>query len=109
MNPLNPAPQIAITDGATAIPDRSTFETLAFSEQTAEHEYVKFALLDMDTDEPLLYWINSKTHRRHPIAFFLETIGHKGPHLPWSIPGEVVYDPNLTATDGTRASTTSGC
>ena len=102
MNPLNPAPQIAITDGATAIPDRSTFETLAFSEQTAEHEYVKFALLDMDTDEPLLYWINSKTHRRHPIAFFLETIGHKGPHLPWSIPGEVVYDPNLTATDGTR-------
>ena len=102
MNPLNPAPQIAITDGATAIPDRSTFETLAFSEQTAEHEYVKFALLDMDTDEPLLYWINSKTHRRHPIAFFLETIGHKGPHLPWSITGEVVYDPNLTATDGTR-------
>ena len=102
MNPLNPAPQIAITDGATAIPDRSTFETLAFSEQTAEHEYVKFALLDMDTDEPLLYWINSKTHRRHPIAFFLETIGHKGPHLPWSIPGEVVYDPNLTATDGAR-------
>ena len=80
MNPLNPAPQIAITDGATAIPDRSTFETLAFSEQTAEHEYVKFALLGMDTDEPLLYWINSKTHRRHPIAFFLETIGHKGPN-----------------------------
>ena len=102
MNPLNPAPQIAITDGATAIPDRSTFETLAFSEQTAGHEYVKFALLDMDTDEPLLYWINSKTHRRHPIAFFLETIGHAGPHLPWSIPGEVVYDPNLTATDGNR-------
>ena len=102
LNPLNPAPQIAITDGATAIPDRSTFETLAFSEQTAGHEYVKFALLDMDTDEPLLYWINSKTHRRHPIAFFLETIGHAGPHLPWSIPGEVVYNPNLTATDGTR-------
>ena len=102
MNPLNPAPAITVTDGAVAIPGRDMFEALSFTEPTAQYEYVKFTLLDMDSERPLLYFINSTTHVRHPIAFFLETIGHAGPDLPWAIPGEIVYDPDLLAADGTR-------
>ena len=102
MNPLNPAPEILRNDGAVAIPDSDTFEELSYTEPGDDYEYVKFALLDMDTDQPLLYFINSTTHLRHPIVLFLEAIGHTDPDLPWAILGEIVYDPDLVAADGTR-------
>ena len=95
MNPVNPAPAIELIDGAVAVPSRVTFETLSYNQQ-----YVKFALLDMDTDRPILYFINSTTHVRHPIVLFLEAIGHSGPDLPWSITGEIAYHPELLASDG---------
>ena len=86
-----------------AVPDRVTFETLSYNQQ-----YVKFALLDMDTDRPILYFINSTTHVRHPIVLFLEAIGHSGPDLPWSITGEIAYHPELLASDGSPESITTG-
>ena len=102
MNPLNPAPAILRNDGAVAIPDSDTFEELSYTEPGDDYEYVKFALLDMDTDHPLLYFINSTTHLRHPIVLFLDAIGHTDPDLPWAILGEIVYDPDLVAADGTQ-------
>ena len=102
MNPLNPAPAILRNDGAVAIPDSDTFEELSYTEPGDDYEYVKFALLDMDTDHPLLYFINSTTHLRHPIVLFLDAIGHTDPDLPWAILGEIVYDPDLVAADGTH-------
>ena len=95
MSPVNPAPAISLFDGAVAVPDRDTFETLSYNQQ-----YLKFVLLDMDTDRPILYFINSTTHTRHPIVLFLQEIGLSGPDLPWSIPGEIVYHPELLAPDG---------
>ncbi|WP_419864234.1 cadherin-like beta sandwich domain-containing protein [Candidatus Poriferisodalis sp.] len=95
MSPVNPAPAIGLTDGAAAVPDQPTFETLAYGGQ-----YVKFVLLGMDTDSPTLFFINSKTHLRHPIALFLDAIGHLEADLPWAVPGEIVYDPALEAPDG---------
>ena len=95
MSPVNPAPAIGLTDGAAAVPDQPTFETLAYSEQ-----YLKFVLLGMDTGSPTLFFINSKTHLRHPIALFLNAIGHLEADLPWAVPGEIVYDPALEAPDG---------
>ena len=102
MNPLNPAPAILRNDGAVAIPDGDTFEELSYTEPSDDYEYVKFALLDMNTDHPLLYFINSTTHLRHPIVLFLDAIGHTDPDLPWAILGEIVYDPDLVAADGTQ-------
>ena len=101
LNPLNAAPAILGNDGAVAIPDGDIFEELSYTEPGTDYEYVKFALLDMDTDDPLLYFINSTTHLRHPIVLFLEAIGHTDPDLPWAILGEIVYDPDLVAADGT--------
>ena len=95
MSPVNPAPTIELVNGAVAVPDQNTFETLSYSGQ-----YVKFVLLGMDTDSPTLFFINSKTHLRHPIALFLDAIDHLEPDLPWAVPGEIVYDPELLAPDG---------
>ncbi|WP_419927282.1 cadherin-like beta sandwich domain-containing protein [Candidatus Poriferisocius sp.] len=95
MSPVNPAPAIDLVNGAAAVPDQPTFETLAYGGQ-----YVKFVLLGMDTESPTLFFINSKTHLRHPIALFLDAIGHLEPDLPWAVPGEIVYDPALLASDG---------
>ncbi len=94
-SPVNPAPAIDLVNGAAAVPDQNTFETLSYNGQ-----YVKFVLLGMDTDSPILFFINSKTHLRHPIAFFLDAIDLLESDLPWAVPGEIVYDPELLAPDG---------
>ena len=60
MNPVNPAAAIALSNGAVAIPDRNTFETLAVSGR-----YVKFAVFGADTDRPHIYFINTNTHTYH--------------------------------------------
>ena len=103
MSPVNPAPNIELVNGAAAVPDRHTFETLSYREQ-----YLKFVLLGMDTDSPTLFFINSKTHLRHPIALFLEAIDQLEADLPWAVPGEIVYDPVLVAPTAAPASTTGG-
>ena len=95
MSPVNPAPAIDLVNGAAAVPDQPTFEALAYGGQ-----YVKFVLLGLDTESPTLFFINSKTHLRHPIVLFLDAIGHLEADLPWAVPGEIVYDPALLAPDG---------
>ena len=102
-NPLNAAPAILRNDGAVEIPDVDTFEELSYTEPGTDYKYVKFALLDMDTDNPLLYFINSTTHLRHPIVLFLDAIGHADPDLPWAILGEIVYHPGLVADDDSQS------
>ena len=90
MNPLNPAPAILRNDGAVAIPDSDTFEELSYTEPSDDYEYVKFALLDMDTDHPLLYFINSTTHLRHPIVLFLDAIDLRA--VQDSVPNAYIKD-----------------
>ena len=94
MNPVNPAPAIALSDGAVAIPDRETFETLAFYQET-----VKFVLIDMDTDAPGVYFMNTENYQRH--AAFLDTVG-----IEWDqdglIFGWIIYDSKLVAPDGSQ-------
>ena len=72
MNPLNPAPMIEPIDGAVAIPDRETFEALSYKGKRVvvdthlrDLEYVKFYLFGMDTDRPVVYFMNTETHRAH--------------------------------------------
>ena len=59
-NPVNPATAVELSDGAVAVPDRETFETLAYGKF-----HLKFILFGMDTDSPLIYFINNKRHRSH--------------------------------------------
>ena len=70
-NPVNPATAIALNDGAVAIPDRDTFETLAY--EYSGKMFIKVVLLDTDTDRPSIYFTNVKTHAAH--NYFLDAVG----------------------------------
>ena len=107
MNPLNPAPRVEPVDGAVAIPDRETFEALSYQGERVvvdTHliglEYVKFYLFAMDTDRPVVYFMNTQTHRAH--TDFANVIGlWRKPHwLRGAMKGEIVYHPNVVAPDG---------
>ena len=96
MNPVNPAHQIATSDGAVAIHYRSTFEVLSLEKSGRGH--LKFLLLGMDTDRPRLYFQNVNRYRHH--KEFLSAVGLWGGHGYFR--GEVIYDPATVAADGSR-------
>ena len=107
MNPLNPAPAVEPVDGVVAIPDRETFEALSYQGRRVvidTHlrglEYVKFYLFLMDTDRPVVYFMNTETHRAH--SWFGNVIGlwHNPLWLQGEMRGEIVYHPNVVAPDG---------
>ena len=109
MNPLNRASSIPFADGAVAIPDRETFEALSYKGGSVSNdthliglEFVKFILVDMDTDNPLVYFQNTETHRAH--FLFESTIDlWSNPRLrrfQGTMRGVIVYHPNAVAPDG---------
>ena len=69
--PLNYAPPVDFLDGTTSIPDAETFMDLATVNNVGwapfldDQLYVKFGIMDRDTPEPKVYFINSNTHTVH--------------------------------------------
>ena len=69
--PLNYAESVGFVDGATSIPDAETFMELATVNNVGwapfldDQLYVKFGILNRDTPEPQVYFINSNTHTVH--------------------------------------------
>ncbi|MDC0600047.1 T9SS type A sorting domain-containing protein [Flavobacteriales bacterium] len=69
--PLNYAAPVDFEDGSTSIPDAETFMSLATVNNVGwapfldDQLYVKFGILDRDTPEPKVYFINSNTHTVH--------------------------------------------
>ena len=107
MNPLNPAPAVEPVDGVVAIPDRETFEALSYQGSRVvidTHlrglEYVKFYLFLMDTDRPVVYFMNTETHRAHSWFGWVIDLWHKPLWLQGEMRGEIVYHPNVVAPDG---------
>ena len=92
MNPVNPAAAINLTDGAVAVPDEAAFEAISSS------LHLKFVMLNVDTDRPTVYFMNSKTHRLH--TEFLNAIGIERDQDMGVIAGSIVYDQELIAPDG---------
>ena len=67
-NPLNPGVEVAEDDGATAIPDRETFDRMARGFPVAGAPgalQVKFLIRDIDTDSPKLHFLNTNKHDGH--------------------------------------------
>ena len=92
MNPVNSAGTTELIDGAVAIPDRATFETLTFGA-------LKFVLLGMDTDRPSVYFLNTHTHPAH--RDFLSAVGIDRDQ-PGIITGWITDYGNPIAPDGSR-------
>ncbi len=72
LGPFNPMPAIDFSDGTVSVPDRATFEELSYEglevridTHLQDLEFVKFYLLEMNTDAPQVYFMNTVTHRAH--------------------------------------------
>ena len=101
-SPFNYASAIDFVDGTTSIPDAETFMNLATVNNVGwapfldDQLYVKFGILDRDTDEPKVYFINSNTHVIH--ASFWSGIGASVTGDDGS--GEIVFNPNVILPSG---------
>ena len=100
--PFNNAYSIAFEDGTTSIPDAQTFMDLATIQNVGwapfldGQLYVKFGILDRDTPEPKVYFINSNTHIIH--AYFWNAINANVNGDDAS--GEIVFNPNTITPGG---------
>ena len=101
-SPFNFAPAIDFIDGSTSIPDAETFMELATINNVGwapfldDQLYVKFGILDRDTDQPKVYFINSNTYTIH--ASFWNGIGASVNGDDAS--GEIVFNPNAILPSG---------
>ena len=100
--PLNHSSAIPFVDGTTSIDNAETFESLAVVTEEVfwapflnNQQFVKFGILDPDTENPRVYFINSNTHFIH--ADFFATVGFFGDD---DISGEIVYNPNEILPNG---------
>ena len=100
--PLNYAEPIALIDGTTSIPDAQTFMDLAtvnnvyWAPFLDGQLYVKFGILDRDTPEPKVYFINSNTYSIH--ATFFNSIGASV--IGDDSSGEIVFNANQIHPNG---------
>lgn len=100
--PLNNASSIPFNDGTTAINNAETFASLAVEEDVPwapflnGQQFVKFGILDRDTDRPKVYFINSNTHFIH--ADFFDAINANVNGDDGS--GEIVFNPNDILPNG---------
>ncbi len=101
-SPFNNAGAIDFIDGATSIPDADTFMELATVNNVSwapfldDQLYVKFGILDRDTPEPKVYFINSNTYTIH--ASFWNGIDATVTGDDAS--GEIVFNPNTIMPNG---------
>lgn len=100
--PFNFADAVAFLDGATSIPDAQTFQDLATINNVGwapfldGQLYVKFGILDRDTPEPKIYFINSNTYTIH--GTFFNAIG--ATVVGDDSSGEIVFNANDILPNG---------
>ena len=105
-SPFNFAPPIDFVDGSTSIPNAQTFMDLATVNNVGwapfldDQLYVKFGILDRDTPNPKVYFINSNTYIIH--ASFWGGIGASVTGDDSS--GEIVFNPNDILPNGSIGS-----
>ena len=91
VNPINPA---NTANGRVALPDWETFEKLSYQLSEGGRRYIAFAIFDIDTDRPHLYFISGESH-----LAYLQAIGRAA---KWNktFTAIITYDPILAAPDG---------
>lgn len=108
-SPFNPTPPLDLIDGASFIPDRVTFDSLAFfSEEPAnnnplsQREFLKIYVTDNASDSLRLYFMNTRTHEAH--VHFADAIGiptqSNGNSFFEDMRGIIVLHPDITGPNG---------
>ncbi len=99
--PFNPARPISSRNGMLSIPSKEVFQELSYQgtqvlidTHLRDLEFVKFYIIDAQTDFPKVYFMNTVTHRAH--FQFADAVGIPsfldGP-VSGQMRGEIVYHP----------------
>lgn len=85
--PLNPAPSIDFENGVTVMQNRQFFRDLSYQGPEVSRdvhlkdlEFVKFYILEANSESPQAYFMNTETHRAH--HRFAAAIGFEGGRGP---------------------------
>ena len=104
--PLNFAPSIEFIDGLVSVNSLTKFKELSLADTIVpwspflnDKQFVKFAIVNLDTDHPELYFINSETHFLH--RKFMESAAPHWIEDPNLIKGEITYNPTVVSNNGT--------
>jgi hypothetical protein len=102
---LNPGKPVAAADGSLTIPDKATYEAFSYQGDDVARdaylagiEFVKFWIVAADTAHPIVYFMNTERYRAHPQ--FGNLIGLGQSRGPGVMRGDIVYDPEGIAPDG---------
>ena len=105
MAPLNAGPPVDTEDGLVAIDDFNTFKALSirhelvqWSEFLNEKVFVKFMIVDFNTDQPKTYFINSNVHDLHADFAAATGIDNLGDNVK---KGQIIYHPTVISNNGT--------
>lgn len=103
-SPVNAAQPIDLIDGSVGVSSLLMFKELSVADEEIgwapflnDKEFVKFVTVDLMTDHPQIYFVNSETHYIH--ADFIFGIGIDD--LDTDIKGEIIYHPTTVANNGT--------
>ena len=105
--PAGPRPtpdQLNPADGVASIPDRATFEALAYQGPNpgvdtylAGLQFVKYIIMDPGTENQVMYIMNTKRYQGHPT--FMRGVGLGG-FNNGEMRGALTYRPLVNAPDG---------
>lgn len=104
-SPFNFASVINEADGKLGIDSLSTFNALSvqqdvvqWSEYLNDKEYLKYIIVDFDSDQPRVYFMNTNTYSLH--KQFANEIGidFVGEHIK---KGHIIYHPTVVSNNGT--------
>ena len=98
MNPVNPAPALDDRYGTVMVPNRETFESLAYSAGSGT-SYVKFVIINDDSERPTVYFQKTNQYMHHNTFMNAAGIGRRGSS---TTRGEIIFHPQLVAPDGSR-------
>lgn len=103
--PLNAAPPVNPEDGLVACDNFNTFKSLSirheivqWSEFLNEKVFVKFMIVDFNTDHPKTYFVNSNLHDLHADFAAAVGIGSLGDNVK---KGQIIYHPTVISNNGT--------
>lgn len=103
--PFNYARVLDFDDGTASVPTADVFEELSVSDMEIPwapfldgKQFAKFVILNLNTDEAELFFVNSKTHYIH--QNFTDAIGLDFFEDDLTT-GEIIYHPDIVAPSGT--------
>jgi len=103
--PINFAESIELIDGAISIDNLITYKALSVEGDDIwwapflnGREFVKFVIVNINSDNPEVYFINSETHYIHAEFIFSIGLDYYEDDITT---GEIVYYPNVPSNNGT--------